>query len=534
MQLVKNPILPGTYPDPSICRVGDDYYLVTSTFEYLPGLPVFHSRDLANWTQIGHVIDREGMLRYTDIGSSGGLYAPTIRHDDVTGKYFVVCTLVDRDMNIDAGAPAGNFIVMADNPAGPWSDPIWLDKPGIDPSLFFDTDGKVWLHGTRLADPGEWFHQTEVWLQELDRKTWKPIGEEYILWNGAVRGAVWTEGPHIYFHNGYYYLLMAEGGTERHHAITVARAKTITGPYEGNKGNPIFTHRHLGHMYPVMGVGHSDLTQGPDNTWWAVLLAMRLYGGYHYNLGRETFLVPVTWEEDWPVFAAGEGKVPDTVTVPGVAVSGTEPGTPGTAHGVAGLVLPGDLRWSAPRALPTSLATPTGNGWRLPMRSTTLADTQASSFIGIRQQHFKCDLDVTVNIAELRQGEWAGLAIRQSEKDFATFMISPTGKPGEYHLEIVLSEKGETRVIAERPLTISGNTVSENAVKLGLRIREQDYRCVFISNDGAEQTVGTINGRTLDTASAGGFIGLWLGIYATSNGQPAKGQVTATLSYFPR
>lgn len=308
MTLITNPILPGCYPDPSICRVGDDFYLITSTFEYLPGLPIFHSRDLTQWRQIGHVIDREGMLNYFGIKSSGGLFAPTIRYDPFTKLYYVVCTLVAENAEQrDFRAPKGNFVVTAKNPAGPWSDPIWLQKEGIDPSLFFDVDGRIWLHGTRLADPGEWDDQTEVWLQELDRDTLLPIGQEYVLWTGALKGAVWAEGPHIYRIGSYYYLLTAEAGTEFHHAISIARSKNIIGPYEGNRGNPVLTHRNLGRTYPVMGVGHADLVQGLDGAWWAVLLAMRLYGGYHYNLGRETFLVPVTWEDDWPVFVPGVG-----------------------------------------------------------------------------------------------------------------------------------------------------------------------------------------------------------------------------------
>ena len=189
MTIARNPLLPGCYPDPTICRVGEDYYLVTSTFEYVPGLPVFRSDDLVSWEQIGHVIDRPGQLDFDGIASSGGLYAPTLRHHD--GVFWLVCTLVDQR---DA-TRGGNFLMTATDPAGPWSDPVWLDARGIDPSIFFDDDGRVWLHGTRLTPASEWHDETEVWVQELDPETKKLVGPEHVVWNGALRDVVWALCP---------------------------------------------------------------------------------------------------------------------------------------------------------------------------------------------------------------------------------------------------------------------------------------------------------------------------------------------------
>src|SRR5690349_14590841 len=186
MTTTSNPILPGCYPDPSVCRVGDTYWLVTSTFEYFPGLPVFRSTDLVTWEQVGHVIDRADQLDYQGVRYSQGLFAPTIRHHD--GVFWVVCTMVGSP----EGVPGGNFVVTATDPAGPWSDPVWLDEDGIDPSLFFDDDGRVWVHGTRPAREPEWDAQTEVWLRELDRQTMRLTGPEHVLWKGAVLGAVWA------------------------------------------------------------------------------------------------------------------------------------------------------------------------------------------------------------------------------------------------------------------------------------------------------------------------------------------------------
>ena len=192
----RNPILPGCYPDPSICRVGEDYYLVTSSFEYFPGLPIFHSRDLTHWHQIGHVLDRPSQLDLDEIRPSGGLYAPTIRHHN--GTFYVINTLVDGKTR------SGNFIVTATKPEGPWSEPYWLqDADGFDPSLFFDEDGRVWFTANRLHEEGYYTGHTEVYLREIDIENMKLIGEETVLWDGAVKGAVWAEAAHIYKVNGF-------------------------------------------------------------------------------------------------------------------------------------------------------------------------------------------------------------------------------------------------------------------------------------------------------------------------------------------
>ncbi|HHE72603.1 MAG TPA: glycoside hydrolase family 43 protein, partial [Chloroflexi bacterium] len=285
-QTFRNPILSGFYPDPSICRVGDDYYLVNSSFEYFPGLPIFHSRDLVHWRQIGHVLDRPEQLNLDGVRPSGGLYAPTIRYH--AGTFYVTNTLVDGP------GPKGNFIVTATDPAGPWSEPVWLDDaPGIDPSLFFDEDGRVWYVGNRHAFEGHYPGHCEIWLQELDLENMTLVGERYLLWDGALKGAVYAEGPHLYRVNDHYYLMIAEGGTGHDHAVTIARSDSITGPYYPNPRNPILTHRHLGQDYPIVGTGHADLVETQYGEWWMVALAMRPYDGYFYNLGRETFLIPV-------------------------------------------------------------------------------------------------------------------------------------------------------------------------------------------------------------------------------------------------
>ena len=294
-----NPILPGFYPDPSICRAGDDYWLVTSSFSYFPGIPIFHSLDLVNWEQLGHVLDRPSQLDLDGVGHSQGIYAPTIRYHD--GLYFLITTLVGKQ---------GNFIVTARNPAGPWSDPYWLeDAPGIDPSLYFSEDGRVWVTGTAEAPNAEYRGDNEIWMRELDLSRMKLTGPRFGLWRGAAKKAHWPEAPHLYKIGDWHYLMIAEGGTEYNHAVTIARSRDLTGPYEGNPANPILTHRHLGKGSPIWNAGHADLVQTQTGEWWMVCLASRPYGGSFRNMGRETFLAPVVWEDEWPVVSPGTGKL---------------------------------------------------------------------------------------------------------------------------------------------------------------------------------------------------------------------------------
>lgn len=297
---IKNPILPGFYPDPSICRVGDDFYLVCSSFELCPGIPVFHSKDLANWEQIGYAVDKDNGF-YVDVNTfSGGVMAPTIRYND--GTFYVInANFADR----------GNFIVTAKDPAGPWSKPSYLpDVPGIDASLFFDDDGTCYIMGTgNVVERADGTWDRGIWVAEFDIHEMKMAGEPVAIWDSALRNASSPEAPHIYKIGEYYYLVIAEGGTEHFHAVTVARSKEIKGWYEGNPANPVMTHRHFGYNYPIANVGHADLVDTPNGNWYAVVLASRTIEGIHKNLGRETYICPVIWERDWPIFSPMSGKI---------------------------------------------------------------------------------------------------------------------------------------------------------------------------------------------------------------------------------
>ena len=237
----QNPVIPGFYPDPSVCRAGDDFYLVNSSFEYFPGVPVFHSKDLIHWEQIGHCLTRDSQLPLQKCRASGGIYAPTIRYQD--GLFYMITT------NITGG---GNFVVTATDPAGNWSDPVRIEPTGIDPDLFFE-NGKVYVCSTD--------GKMGIQMSQIDIKTGKRIGEKRHIWRGT--GGRNAEGPHLYKKDGLYYLMISEGGTEYGHKITIARSKELTGPYMSNPSNPILTHAdELGQGSPIQGTGHSRSDQG--------------------------------------------------------------------------------------------------------------------------------------------------------------------------------------------------------------------------------------------------------------------------------
>lgn len=451
------PILSGTYPDPSVCRVGDDYYLVTSTFEYFPGLPVFHSTDLEQWTQIGHALDRLDQIDLGSVASSGGLFAPTIRWHD--GTFYLVCTVVGGD------GRQGNFVITATDAAGPWTDPTWLEGDGFDPSLSFEGD-RAWFVGTRPALEPAWTDQTDVWLREFDIPTKQLVGPETVLWHGAVEGAVFAEGPHIYRIGEWYYLLASEGGTEENHAVSIARSRSVDGPYVGSKANPVLSHRTLGIGHPISCVGHPDLVEGPDGRWWAFLLASRPVGGFHANLGRETFAVAVDWEDDWPVLAPGVGqlaiidglrRLESTVTV--------EPWTQVRTVRSAGSVVEDSVT-----VLP-------GPG---------LDEVGTPAFIGLRQRDHSFDFAATVPAG-------AGIALRQSEASHLLF-----------------SANGVVRSDGTRLADVGP------ADRLEVRARDQDYA---LYADG--RLVTTVDGRFLSTQTAYrqgafSFVGVWIGIFSTS------------------
>ena len=494
-----NPIMPGFYPDPSICGVGEDFYLVNSTFAYFPGLPVFHSKDLVHWKQIGNAMDRVSQLPLKNAGHSQGLFAPTIRYND--GTYYIICT------NVSYG---GNFVITAQKPEGPWSEPYYLEgADGIDPSLFFDEDGKCYYIGTHENPEGCRYNGDYfIWIQELDLKTMKLVGEKHNVWNGAMKQIVWPEGPHLYKIDGYYYIMHAEGGTGPEHAVTICRSKNIMGPYQNNFCNPILTHRHLGKDYPIKYVGHADLVQTVNNEWYMVMLAVRPKSGYT-TMGRETFLAKVTWENGWPVVNVGHGMLTDTVEIDlpnwdiydaTKKIEKVYDFTQMNELGHEFLMLrnPKDNMYVLSQK----------EGLELLCGTETLKEKASPSYVCVRQQHHHFSSSVTLETQNLSDGKKAGIAYMQSN---------------DYHLrvevdkevaELILCQDGKDEVLGK--ISVDG----ESALEIQMMIDGLEAQ-IEIMNGKKEKllTSGRIDIRALSTEVAGGFVGCTVGMYAVSDKQ---------------
>lgn len=505
-----NPILPGFYPDPSICRVGDDYYLVTSTFAYFPGVPIFHSKDLVHWKQIGNILNRKEQLPLEGVETSRGIFAPTLRYHD--GTFYMITTNVSNKL--------GNFVVTATDPAGPWSDPYPLGSEGIDPSLFFDDDGKCYYCGTKERREGpRYYGDNEIYIQELDLKTMKLVGESYPAWHGALRGVEWPEGPHIYKKDGWYYLLISEAGTGHHHAVSIARSKSLTEPFEGYKGNPIFTHRHLGNQYPIVNVGHPDIVETSNGEWWMVCLASRTCGGYYRNLGRETYLVPFTWEDGWPVINPGKGILEDTFVSPNLPKYEIEE-IP-ACEDFDSSELPLHFLYLRNPIMENYSLTMKPGYLALKLSNDLLSSTGAPSYVATRQQAFDFLAETNLSFEPLTEQEQAGIAIYQSQSYNYQLLVGK--KDNKTSLSVIKTYEDNMETIAE---TILDDFYSN----LYLRIEQhgQDLSFSFGTDNKTYQSlVDHVDARMLSTDVAGGFVGNTIGVYATSNGTDSD-----TFAYF--
>lgn len=506
-----NPVLAGFYPDPSITRVGEDFYLVNSTFAYWPGVPIFHSRDLVNWRQLGHVLDRPSQLNLDGLGVSRGIFAPAIEHHE--GVFYLITTLVDG---------GGNFVVTARDPAGPWSDPVWLEFEGIDPSLFFDDDGRAWVVNNGAPEGALLYEgHRAIWLQEFDRAQQRLVGPRRVLVNGGVNLAeqpVWIEGPHLFKRDGYYYLTCAEGGTAEAHRQVVFRSRRVTGPFEPWAENPILTQRDLpaDRPHPVTSTGHADLVETPAGEWWAVFLGCRPYADDHYNTGRETFLLPVTWTADgWPRILPRGEPVPHTVRRPALPPR-WPPGGPVPLTGsftvreefTAGRLPPEWLMLRTPRERWLSFTARPG-ALTLRPRSETLASAGQPAFVARRQQHARFTALTSVGLTGEAAGTAAGLVAFQNEQHYFALLLERTTAGAALVLEVAAGGAAAAR--ARVPLT------SEPTWPVELRITADgaEYRFAYALAPGEWQDVGgVLDGRTLSTRTAGGFVGATVGLHA--------------------
>lgn len=500
----RNPVIPGFHPDPSIVRVGDDFYAVTSTFSWFPGLPILHSTDLVNWTLIGNAIDRPQQLDFSGLGTNRGLFAPAITHHD--GKFWIVNTCIEC---------GGNFVITATDPAGPWSDPAWLDFGGIDPSLFFEADGTAWIVYND-APPGtpRYEGHRALWLQQFDPVQKRVLPGRTLLVDGGVdpsTNPIWAEGPHIYKIGAWYYLLTAEGGTADQHSQTIYRSRGLKGPYKPGPFNPILTQRDLPADRPdrVEATGHADIVQLDDGSWWGVFLATRPFAGQSTLMGRETFLLPLEWKDGWPRFLDRQEAVPMVAAKPKLPTSPASAWTrwrdefdgalsdewiglrtPSQAQQL--MVDAGQLRLTAGPAAAGSLGKP--------------------AFIGRRLRHHQAEFTTRLDFTPERGGDFAGLLAFMDEAHF----LSAGKERGRLVVRLRTSaEQGSSgEIVAEAPLT------TDDPIELKLMLDGGSARVFWRSAGGAEwQPVGErINVEPLASVYAGLFTGLVVGPYAHSPG----------------
>lgn len=504
-----NPILSGFYPDPSIVAVGEDYYLVNSSFTYFPGLPIMHSKDLAHWEHIGNALDRNSQLPVGEDEVSRGLFAPTIRYHE--GTFYIICT------NVSFG---GNFIVTATDPRGPWSEPHYIEgAEGIDPSLFFDDDGKCYYTGTHpnpegCKYDGDWY----IYTQEIDIENFKLIGKPVDVWNGAMKGVHWPEGPHVYKIDDYYYIIHAEGGTGPNHAVSVARSKSIFGPFENNFNNPIFTHRHLGVRYPIQYVGHADLFQASNGDWYMVMLATRPINKMT-TMGRETFLARVIFEDGWPVVNPGLGILSKEVIID----------------------LPEAIPECDSRNWPKSdkhyefadfdklphpflvLRNPEEDMLKFSEEGLSIKCRQKRSYVCLRQDAHSFDVVTVLRTKELYNGASAGLMLFQNDK---------------YQLRIDFAGLHATAVIRKDGVDEKIGTCMAAYDNVTLMICVKGLMADLYVGEGNKVTAlaKEVDISTLSTEVAGGFVGCTVGVFADLTEEADKEDAYATfksLSYRP-
>ncbi|WP_447648120.1 family 43 glycosylhydrolase [Microbacterium forte] len=469
--MTQNPIIPGYYPDPSICRVGADYYLANSSFEYSPGVPIFHSRDLISWTQIGNVLDRPEHLHVRPgiTGASGGIYAPTLRHHE--GRFWMITTNIHE-------VGRGHILVHASDPAGPWSEPVYVTGLiGIDPDIAWDDDGACLVTWSDVVRGG-------ISQAEIDPLTGVVLSEPREIWGGT--GGAHVEGPHLIRRGDWWYLLVAEGGTGPGHMVTIARSARPDGPFRPAPNNPILTHRST--SAAVQSTGHSDLVELADGSWALVFLATRTRGTFprwHTN-GRETFLGGVDWVDDWPVIDE------DRFDVPVPATSFVETFEGDSLH----------PRWIAPGVAASSFAHPTSTGLRLDRGRRPDASTAVRLLsVRARDDVWAARLQATGDVA---------LSVRID--DLHQLLLERTGT--EMRARIVIGPVDRVVAGAEvRPEAVLEIRASEFEAERGAR-RGPDLLRAGFSIDGEFVELASMDGRYLSTEVAGGFTGRVIGIEA--------------------
>lgn len=473
--MTQHPIIPGYHPDPSICRVGEDYYLAHSSFEYSPGVPLFHSRDLISWTQLGNILDRPEHLdvRTGVAGASGGIYAPTLRHHD--GRFWMITTNIHEVAH-------GHILVHADAPTGPWSEPVRVaGLIGIDPDIAWDDEGTCFVTWSDVMRGG-------ISQAVIDPLTGQVLSEPRSLWAGT--GGAHAEGPHLIRRGEWWYLLVAEGGTGPGHMVTIARSPDIDGPFEPAPSNPILTHRST--SAAVQSTGHSDLVEFADGSWALVFLATRPRGTFprwHTN-GRETFLAGVDWVDGWPVIDEARYDVP--------------PATSAFVDEFDGEAL--HPRWISPGVSPSSFAHPGADGLRL-ARGRDPLTTSAERLLAVRAED-------ELWSARVRATGDVALSVRIDD----AHQVLVERIDAEVRVRVVIGPLSDVVARAAAPAdAVLEIRATEFEAERGARRGPDLLRAGYASAEGFVE-LASIDGRYLSTEVAGGFTGRVIGVEALGEG----------------
>ena len=491
--VAQNPILPGFNPDPTICREGDCYYICTSSFTWYPGLSIYRSRDLVHWELAAHAIDRPGMVALDGVKDKDGVWAPTLRHHD--GRWYLFC-------NVSNG---GNFFMTADSVAGPWSDPVFIrDMPGIDPSPFWDDDGRCYVLGNVYKFPGRKYRgSTALFIQQLDLATGRLVGERTILTSGHALNARYAEGAHLYKIDGKYVMTVSEGGTDEMHAVTVFTSDSLRGPYLPQQINPVLSHRQFGFSYPLQAVGHADLVQTPLGRWYAVALGKRMVDG-RYSFTRETFLCPVEIQRGQLVFNPGRG---------GMTMDFPRPDLPDSP-----VVLPPDSDsfdgpqllnyWHFNRVPHATFHSLGGGQLALRLMPEAIDSLVCPAMLMRRVRSHRYEAQTVMDFSPRRDGEQAGLVLHRNNTAYVA----------------LLRTKGGLAVIESGRITA---TVPYSGRRVWLRLRADGMRATleYGSAPGRMRKAADVSLVPLaDDSKLNRFNGLGVGVYATASGRRSRGE----------
>lgn len=501
----RNPILAGFYPDPSIVRVGRDYYLVASTFAYYPGVPVFHSRDLVNWRQIGNAINRPSQLDLSRVEMSQGVFAPDISYQ--RGRFYILNTCV---------ACGGNYIISAERPEGPWSVPHWLAIGGFDPSLFVDDDGASYIvHHDRPDPAGGDKADAAIWIERIDLAGGYRLGPSRVLRNGGLGASCCIEGPHLFRKDGWYYLITAEGGTFEQHSAVAYRARTLAGPFEKDPAGPFLTQRYAPptRPHPITSTGHADLVETQKGEWWAVFLGVRPYRADDFRTGRETFLAPVSWRARWPRITVAGQAMPSCYPLPRLP---RDPGPEAIKPGGTPII----DEFDSPRLAPDWLQvrTPSSSWFDLSNHPGRLVVTRSGarigerghpSYIGRRLRDLGSTTVLKMNAWPGADSDEAGMVVFQND-DYYLF-AGLVHRNGETMVEV----RQKTGRSTERLVISTRHEVGDEAIWLRADIRGEKITFAYAVKHDEWRPLGPgLDANLLSTKRAGGFVGATIGPYA--------------------